>query len=953
MLLRLFVVQTSRRRASGRASSTFAPRVAALAAGVALVIATPGPGGALAPGSQISLVTTAAPGAVASDPAAPPLGRTSLDRWEVTDLGGGRFDVSWTSPTDLPMSSDRPTITGSGLDFGAPTIEDDGRTVRALVTTDDAPDPADLDVVLSGDRLDEAGFDPAARVGSSGGGVTSTPPRTSLLPTVDPALPGSFETVTSDYDLDPVKLPGMREPIEMIGHVVEPSAAAPSARPLVLFLHGRHEVCYDPTGDDGYAESWPCPAPFAEIPSHLGYDYLQQVLASQGYATVSVRVNGINAQDYRLPDGGADARAAIVRRHLDHWVDLAAEHQVDLDQVVLVGHSRGGEGANRASLQIPTTAPYRIAGQVLLAPTDFGAQSAPYVPTVTVLPYCDGDVYDIQGQQFTDTGRDLTTDDTSLKSSVLVMGANHNYFNTEWTPGAAVAPAFDDWYGDKAEPCGTKHPSRLGRVQQRAVGTAYVAGAVKVFTGNDDYLPLYDGSAVTVDSIGDADVRTHALGGGRDLRRPGDEATPTLATGGARTRLCRGVAAYSGGSFAICGANSKNLIAPHWVYEGSAVPNRQFFELEWTAAGAVGGLRFDDPLDLSAERLELRTIVDPRRGPVDLDVRLSDSTGATTTLAPSNATQDGHTLDALLVDRGLTKLWAQALVVDAAAADPADPANAADLSDIVSIELVGLSNRGRLWVADLAAAPTDLAAVPDVRLARVRLGDVRLPEGGTSKATRSRVARVPFEIDGALTRPGRIVVLTVGQSRGDKSRFAIDLAPGQTSGTIPIRYGANTLADYDQRTEIAAWALEGVITDDYLGRLIVVDDDPQPELSVKPVQRRVVEGQPIVLRAKLSTLATYDATVTATAVKGPGEDLRGDDVPRAWLREHGNPRKPGRPLFRLYVGLYDQVPAGERRIDIVIPTSRDSRVEGKEKLTLAFRFAGQRFKRTVTVVDAD
>lgn len=45
-----------------------------------------------------------------------------------------------------------------------------------------------------------------------------------------------------------------------------------------------------------------------------------------------------------------------------------AEHQVYLDEVVLVGHSRGGEGVDRASLQIPLSAP------------DFGCQTAPYVP---------------------------------------------------------------------------------------------------------------------------------------------------------------------------------------------------------------------------------------------------------------------------------------------------------------------------------------------------------------------------------------------------------------------------------------------------------------------------------------------------------------------------------------------------------------------------------------------
>ena len=123
---------------------------------------------------------------------------------------------------------------------------------------------------------------------------------------------------------------------------------------------------------------------------------------------------------------------------------------------MLVGHSRGGEGVDRASIQIPLSAPYRIAGQVLVAPTDFGIQTAPYVPTVTLLPYCDGDVSDLQGQKFTDVSRDLAAGDTSLKSSVLVMGANHNFFNTEWTPG--IAPPRLGRLGRRTPPAGRPHP---------------------------------------------------------------------------------------------------------------------------------------------------------------------------------------------------------------------------------------------------------------------------------------------------------------------------------------------------------------------------------------------------------------------------------------------------------------------------------------------------------------
>ena len=915
---------------------------------------------ALVPGPPVARAASAENGSPASGSPASVSQRSDPSRddtrWQVTDLGSGRYDVAWTSPSAFPLTSDRPTITGvvgaagTALVFGPPTVDDDGRTVRAVVTTDVVPDPADLDVVLSGDRLDEPGLDgvdglegpdPAPR----GPSEPTSAPRTDVLP-VDPGLPGGFATRTSDYTLDPVAVTGMPEPIEMVGHVVEPVAdAAAGERPLVLLMHGRHSVCFDPSGTVDYPEGWPCAAPYAEVPSHLGYDYLQQVLASQGYVTVSVRVNGINAQDHRLADGGAGARAALVRKHLDHWVGLAVEHQVDLDQVVLVGHSRGGEGVNRASIQLSTAGPgrpYRIVGQVLLAPTDFASQSAPYVPTVTVLPYCDGDVSDIQGQQFTDTGRDLVDDDTSLKSSVLVMGANHNFFNTEWTPATAVAPASDDWYGDRDGACGRRHPDRLTAAEQRAVGTAYVAGAVALVTGDDSALPLYDGSAATVASVGDADVRAHALGGGRTVRRPGIDATPTLADG-AESRLCRGVASYRGGSFGICGRNAKDRITPHWGYPGSPVPTRQFLELGWTTAGATGGLLLEEPLDLSTDRLEVRTIVDPSRGAVDLAVRLTDDEGRTVTVTPDSSTADGHTLAPLLVGDYLTKLWAQPLLVDPAAAG-----DSIDLSAVVAVDLVGLSDRGRVWLADLSAAPADLAPAPDQRLPRLRIGELRLPEGDRPT---SRIARVPFRVLGDLTAPARFVVQSTGQARGARERFAVDLAPGQRRGTIPVAYTANALADYQSRTEIAAWALRGIIHDDYLGRLVVDDDDPTPVLQVRPVKRRVVEGRRIVLRATISAPASYDLPVYGRIVAGPGEDLRGTDVPLEWLEQSASTDRPGRPLHRLYAGTFTRVRSGRLQARLVVPTLRDDRTEGVEALTIRFRHDGRRITRTVKVVD--
>ena len=51
-------------------------------------------------------------------------------------------------------------------------------------------------------------------------------------------------------------------------------------------------------------------------------------------------------------------------------------------------------------------------------------------------------------------------------------------------------------------------------------------------------------------------------------------------------------------------------------------------EVGWRSAGLEAGLDLAQPWDLSADsRLDLRTVVDPRRGPVRLGVTLTDADG--------------------------------------------------------------------------------------------------------------------------------------------------------------------------------------------------------------------------------------------------------------------------------------------------------------------------------------
>ena len=179
----------------------------------------------------------------------------------------------------------------------------------------------------------------------------------------------------------------------------------------------------------------------------------------------------------------------------------------------------------------------------------------------------------------------------------------------------------------------------------------------------------------------------------------------------------------------------------------------------------------------------MRTIVDPALGDVRLHLRLTDADGASATLTPE---ADGL-VRALPVDRFVGKRWAQSVL-----ADPSDAAGI-DLTRIKRIDIVGDSEDGHIWVLDVASAPDTLAPVPDQRAPLFSLGSVRVQEGdGPGTVT----AEVPFTVTGTLTEPAELKVGTFSYySRGGRQVFRLDLAPGQTSGTIPVEYEANDVDD--------------------------------------------------------------------------------------------------------------------------------------------------------------
>lgn len=383
---------------------------------------------------------------------------------------------------------------------------------NALITEEDAAALA-VDVLTTTTTPDARGFGPA-QVSDSTTGLTSTGTRTNLLEAPDPAVPGSYQVTREEYNFGNTALsfPGfptatVTAPLEFAGSITRPTDLSDGPFPLVVFMHGRHATVYNPATGGGAALGWPPTATQATIPSYQGYDYISDSLASQGYIVASISVNGINAQDNNNFGLGMLARAQMMQTHLDLYNTLNTTGsapfgdtfvgKIDMQNVGLMGHSRGGEGVATSYVYNRSLgSPYGIKAVFALAPTDFNRFVTTDVALAVLLPYTDGDVSDLQGVHFYDDALYASPGDPTPKHSILVMGANHNFFNTIWTPGLFVAGTSDDWGfvpSGGVDPYAGNRPGnqRLTPAQQRGVGVAYMSAFFRTYLGGDnEFLPI-------------------------------------------------------------------------------------------------------------------------------------------------------------------------------------------------------------------------------------------------------------------------------------------------------------------------------------------------------------------------------------------------------------------------------------------------------------------------------
>lgn len=329
----------------------------------------------------------------------------------------------------------------------------------------------------------------------------------------DPGTPGPLAVTREEYDFgdtafQPTNLPG---PVELRASIHSPTNLAGGPFPVIVFLHGRHVTCFNGEGAD-FLE-WPCVATRQPIPSYKGYDYVSEVLASHGYVVVSISANGVSAADNGTFDFGTLARAELIQKHLDILNTFNTTGgapfgtkfvgKLDLSRVGTMGHSRGGEGVVRHHiLNDSLGAPYGIKAVFPLAPGDFNRFVANNVALNVLLPYCDGDVIDLQGVHYYDDARYNVPGDQSPKHYELVMGANHSFYNTIWSPSSPFPGGDDDWLthvpgGQSDKHCGiVRGNQRLTEAQQRGTALAYMSAFFRAYVGGESqFIPILTGDA--------------------------------------------------------------------------------------------------------------------------------------------------------------------------------------------------------------------------------------------------------------------------------------------------------------------------------------------------------------------------------------------------------------------------------------------------------------------------
>ena len=199
--------------------------------------------------------------------------------------------------------------------------------------------------------------------------------------------------------------------------------------PIISIIHGNHSM--QEHSDDGY-------------------NYLGEYLSEHGYIFNSLDQNFLNGSwtgDFRGKE--MTTRAWHFLENLNYLKKLNNDsssilyNKIDFDNIIVMGHSRGGEAVNIASKfnelktfpdngNVELDYNFNIKGIVTLAPTDYryfrnyGLQNINYLSVQGSMDSDEDSFFGIR------QANRLENSNSFSDFNILIEGANHSQFNTSW-----------------------------------------------------------------------------------------------------------------------------------------------------------------------------------------------------------------------------------------------------------------------------------------------------------------------------------------------------------------------------------------------------------------------------------------------------------------------------------------------------------------------------------------
>jgi hypothetical protein len=253
--------------------------------------------------------------------------------------------------------------------------------------------------------------------------------------------------------------------------------------PLVLIVHGGHEM----------TES-----------SDPGYAYLGELLASRGFIVASIDENFLNHSWSGNDREETGARGWLLLKHLELWRRWNEQEgnpfcqKVDLSNIALIGHSRGGEAVIHAvefnqlthhpdNANVLFHFGFDIKTLIAIAPT-----SSLYHLRGPPVPIKDINYLVLQGSHDSDLGCfygaatyrhvTFTGQDYRMKAALYIHRANHCQFNTVWGQRDLESPLRYL----------LNQGSLLSSPEQCTIAKVYVSAFLEAtLHGAEEYIPLF------------------------------------------------------------------------------------------------------------------------------------------------------------------------------------------------------------------------------------------------------------------------------------------------------------------------------------------------------------------------------------------------------------------------------------------------------------------------------